>query len=66
MQTRYRHLPVFYTLFYLHSQNGDPIIRPLFYEYPDMMDQDDHLLLGNFMIRRNTSSGHKENMLNEI
>lgn len=47
MQTRYRHLQVFYTLFFLHSKTGDPISRPLFYEYPEMMDQDDHLLLGN-------------------
>lgn len=46
IQTRYRHLQVFYTLFYLHTTTGEPIIRPLFYEYPEMMDQDDHLLLG--------------------
>ncbi|CAH1986079.1 unnamed protein product [Acanthoscelides obtectus] len=45
LKTRYRHLPVFYTLFYLHVSSGDPVVRPLFYEYPEMVDIDDHILL---------------------
>ncbi|CAH1964829.1 unnamed protein product [Acanthoscelides obtectus] len=46
LKTRYKHLLVFYTLFYQHVTNGDPVVRPLFYEYPDMIDIDDHILIG--------------------
>jgi alpha-glucosidase (family GH31 glycosyl hydrolase) len=45
------HLPVWYTLFYEHVRNGDPVIRPLFYHYPsdpDVFEIDDQLLLGEF------------------
>jgi alpha 1,3-glucosidase len=50
MKTRYAHLPVWYTLFYEHVRNGDPVIRPLFYHYPsdpDVFEIDDQLLLGS-------------------
>nr|CAI5828577.1 unnamed protein product [Callosobruchus analis] len=46
MRIRYRHLPVFYTQFYHHVKTGEPVVRPLFYEYPDMVELDDHILLG--------------------
>ncbi|VEN33509.1 unnamed protein product [Callosobruchus maculatus] len=46
IQTRYRHLPVFYTMFYKHVSTGEPVVRPLFYEYPEMTDIDDHILIG--------------------
>ncbi|KAG5882816.1 hypothetical protein JTB14_024572, partial [Gonioctena quinquepunctata] len=47
MRIRYKHIPIWYTLFYEHTITGDPIIRPLFYEYPAMVDIDDHILLGS-------------------
>ena len=51
IETRYKHLPVWYTLFYEHTRTGDPIIRPLFYQYPEETDAyniDSQLLVGNF------------------
>ncbi|RZC40267.1 Gal mutarotas 2 domain containing protein [Asbolus verrucosus] len=50
IKTRYAHLPVWYTLFYEHNRNADPVIRPLFYHYPedaDAFDVDDQLLVGS-------------------
>ncbi|XP_060526764.1 neutral alpha-glucosidase C-like [Cylas formicarius] len=49
MALRYQHIPYWYTLFYQHVQTGDPVIRPLFYEYPDddkAYEINDQLLLG--------------------
>ena len=51
IQTRYKHLPVWYTLFYEHTRTGDPIIRPLFYQYPEEIDAyniDGQLLVGKY------------------
>ena len=51
IKTRYAHLPVWYTLFYEHTRFGDPVIRPLFYHYPndvELLEVDDQLLLGTF------------------
>lgn len=53
IQLRYKHLPVWYTRFYEHTRNRDPIIRPLFYQYPsnvDVYNIGDHLLLGGVVI----------------
>jgi alpha 1,3-glucosidase len=50
IKTRYAHLPVWYTLFYEHTRTGDPMIRPLFYHYPEDQDAfqvDDQLLVGS-------------------
>src|SRR5205085_397367 len=46
---RYRLLPYIYTLFWQAAQSGAPVVRPLFYEFPD--DQEtyqigDQVLLG--------------------
>ncbi|KAJ8949569.1 hypothetical protein NQ318_016200 [Aromia moschata] len=46
IKLRYKHIPVLYTLFYEHATTGDPIIRPLFYEYHELLDYDNHLLAG--------------------
>lgn len=49
IETRYKHLPVWYTLFYEHTRYGDPIIRPLFYHYPEDTNVyaiDNQLLVG--------------------
>nr|XP_023012994.1 neutral alpha-glucosidase C-like [Leptinotarsa decemlineata] len=47
MKTRYRYIPVFYTLFYLHTKYGDPVVRPLFYDYPERIDDDQYILVGS-------------------
>jgi len=49
MQLRYKHTPVWYTLFYEHTVTGDPILRPLLYEYPEDAqgyDLEDQFLIG--------------------
>ncbi|KAJ3640636.1 hypothetical protein Zmor_027188 [Zophobas morio] len=55
IKTRYAHLPVWYTLFYEHTRFGDPVIRPLFYHYPndvELLEVDDQLLLGrNILVK---------------
>ncbi|XP_056636238.1 neutral alpha-glucosidase AB-like [Diorhabda sublineata] len=46
LYVRYQHIPSFYTLFYEHTRNGDPIIRPLYYEYTSANDLDTQVLVG--------------------
>lgn len=51
LRLRYAHLPLWYTLFWEHSRTGDPVIRPLFYHYPEdanVLDIDNELLVGEF------------------
>ncbi|KYB24988.1 neutral alpha-glucosidase C [Tribolium castaneum] len=55
LQTRYKHLPVWYTLAFEHTITGDPIVRPLFYQYPEDVSVykiDDQLLLGRDILVR--------------
>ncbi|XP_018562583.1 neutral alpha-glucosidase C isoform X1 [Anoplophora glabripennis] len=52
IKLRYKHLPVWYTLFYEHTRYGDPILRPFFYEYPEFFEQDDHVLVGSDILAR--------------
>lgn len=50
MQQRYRHLPYWYTLFWKHYLTGEPVIRPLSYEYStdiNTFDIDDEFLVGS-------------------
>jgi alpha-glucosidase len=42
LRLRYRLLPYLYTLFWEASQHGTPIMRPLFYHFPD--DQKSHAI----------------------
>jgi alpha-glucosidase len=35
VELRYQFLPYIYTLFYNHEITGEPVIRPLWYEYPE-------------------------------
>ncbi|KAJ3640643.1 hypothetical protein Zmor_027193 [Zophobas morio] len=64
IETRYKHLPVWYTLFYEHTRTGDPIIRPLFYQYPEETDAyniDSQLLVGaDILVRAVYDAGATE------
>lgn len=49
IRQRYAHLPVWYTLFFNHHVGGEPVIRPLVYEYRfehEVLTIDDQLLVG--------------------
>lgn len=35
IELRYRFLPYLYTLFYKHERTGEPIMRPLWFEFPE-------------------------------
>uniref|UniRef100_V5G0Q8 Glucosidase II subunit alpha n=1 Tax=Anoplophora glabripennis TaxID=217634 RepID=V5G0Q8_ANOGL len=52
VKTRYKHIPYWYLLMFEHTQSGDPLIRPLFYSYPEYLEYDDHLLLGEEILAR--------------
>jgi alpha-glucosidase len=40
IEERYRLMPYLYALAELNSRTGDPIMRPLFYDYPDSLKSD--------------------------
>ncbi|XP_017768243.1 PREDICTED: neutral alpha-glucosidase AB [Nicrophorus vespilloides] len=49
LKLRYAHLPMWYTQFWEHSRTGEPVIRPLFYEFPEdsnVLDIDNQVLIG--------------------
>ena len=48
IKTRYRLLPYLYTCFFEHYLNGDPVLRPLLYEYggKEYENLDDQFLVG--------------------
>ncbi|CAH1961002.1 unnamed protein product [Acanthoscelides obtectus] len=55
LRLRYAHLPLWYTLFYEHETTGEPVIRPLFYEFPEeaeVLDIDNEILVGNAVLAR--------------
>ncbi|XP_030754515.1 neutral alpha-glucosidase C-like [Sitophilus oryzae] len=58
---RYKHLPYWYTLFYEHTRTGDPIVRPLLYEYPE--DKTGHSLTDQLLVGSDilTSSVYESN-----
>lgn len=50
IQLRYSLLPVFYTAFYQSSKDGTPVIKPVFYESPEHLenyDVEDQFFIGN-------------------
>lgn len=50
LQRRYRLIPYFYTLFHQSSQNGMPVVRPLFFADPAdpaLRSEDDAFLIGD-------------------
>ncbi|HMX55453.1 MAG TPA: glycoside hydrolase family 31 protein [Leptospiraceae bacterium] len=52
IRRRYRLLPYIYNLFHEASEDGSPIVRPLFYEFPNVKDEDceDQFLLGSSIL----------------
>jgi alpha-glucosidase len=48
VEFRYRFLPYLYTLFYQHERTGQPVIRPLWFEFPDdrltYLNSDEYML----------------------
>ncbi len=52
LHLRYRFIPYLYTLAYLAHQTGDPIIRPLFYDYDEepCYEEHDAFLLGKHVL----------------
>lgn len=50
LQIRYKHLAYWYTLFYEHQRTGEPIIKPLVYNYPNdsnIFEMDQEFLVGD-------------------
>ncbi|HEX8069153.1 MAG TPA: TIM-barrel domain-containing protein [Pyrinomonadaceae bacterium] len=51
IELRYRLLPYLYTVFQEHTQNGVPVMRPLWFNYPaDYAVYDPPLALGEFLV----------------
>jgi alpha-glucosidase len=52
IQTRYRLLPYLYNCFFTHYLTGDPVLRPLLYEYEDAQfaNLDDQFLVGESLL----------------
>ncbi|XP_072378517.1 neutral alpha-glucosidase AB-like [Diabrotica undecimpunctata] len=53
LRLRYAHIPLFYTLFWQHEIAGEPVIRPLFYQYPNdenVVDIDNEILVGDSVL----------------
>lgn len=55
IQLRYFHLPLWYTLFYEHYRTGEPVIKPLVYNYPtdeNVFENDWSWLVGDNILAR--------------
>lgn len=55
LRLRYAHLPLWYTLFFEHESTGEPVIRPLFYHFPEdenVYDIDKQILVGNSVLAK--------------
>lgn len=50
IEMRYKFLPYLYSLFREHERSGEPIMRPLWFEYPE--DQKTYLIADQFMLGR--------------
>lgn len=48
IELRYRFLPYIYSLFYEHERTGQPVMRPLWYEYPS--DRSTYLISDEYMV----------------
>ena len=50
VELRYQFLPYLYTLFYQHEKTGEPIMRPLWYEFPN--DKGTYLINDEYLVGR--------------
>lgn len=48
IELRYQFLPYLYTLFYRHERTGQPVMRPLWYEFP--ADKSTYLISDEYMV----------------
>jgi alpha-glucosidase len=48
VELRYKFLPYLYTLFHAHERTGEPVMRPLWYEFPE--DKGTYLVNDEYMI----------------
>ena len=48
IELRYRFLPYLYSLFYEHERTGQPVMRPLWYEFP--ADRSTYLISDEYMV----------------
>ncbi len=48
VELRYQFLPYLYTLFYRHERTGQPVMRPLWYEFP--ADKQTYLVSDEYMV----------------
>lgn len=48
VELRYRLLPYLYTVFHEHERSGEPVMRPLWYEYPE--DKKTYLISDEFLV----------------
>ena len=48
VELRYRFLPYLYTLFFEHERTGQPVMRPLWYEFPN--DKQTYLISDQYMV----------------
>jgi len=62
IQTRYRLLPYLYQCFFQHYLSGDPVLRPLLYEYNSAQYEnlDDQFLLGDSLLAAPIVTGQEE------
>ena len=51
IELRYQFLPYLYTLFYRHEKTGEPIMRPLWYEFPN--DKGTYLINDEYLVGEN-------------
>lgn len=48
IELRYQFLPYLYTLFYQHERSGQPVMRPLWYEFPN--DKQTYLINDEYLV----------------
>jgi len=64
IRLRYRLLPYLYTLYWRAAQFGEPMLRPLFYEFEDdpraFADSDDFLIGPNLLVASVVEPGQRE------
>ena len=64
IELRYKFLPYIYSLFYQHERTGEPVMRPLWYEFPadkrGYLVADEYLLGGDLLVAPVIKEGMSE------